>query len=142
MIIPATVVVGVGGQGSAIAAGVKGRLLDYAAERQQADVERQYIDKYVRVFAIDTVQQPEIHSQFPANAVWILKPGSAVQAVQSARLPETPGAPPDFLREWWPTSITTPGTFLAGAGALRAKGRLAYYLQGRGIAKAIADTVT
>lgn len=142
MIIPATVVIGVGGQGSSIALRVKQRLLDYAAERQQAERERQYIEKYVRVFSVDTKNEQAIHGQLSAESEWILQPGGAVQAVRNIQGPERPGTPPNFLREWWPKNIRTPGDFLAGAGAVRAKGRLAYYLQGQGIAANIAEAIT
>src|ERR1700704_2671897 len=108
MIIPATVVVGVGGQGSTIALRIKQRLLDYASERRQPQREREYIEKYVRVYAIDTKMEQEIHREFPANAIWILQPGGIPPMIQSVLKPPRDGVPPDFLRDWWPTHIHAP----------------------------------
>jgi hypothetical protein len=142
MIIPATVVVGVGGQGSTIALRMRERLLAYASERPQPERERAYINEYVRVFAVDTKYEQDIHSRFPANDVWILQPGNIPQLIRNIARPPRVGVSSQLLRDWWPSHLLAPGDFIAGAGAMRAKGRLAYYLQGDGIASRIADTVT
>lgn len=131
--IPLTVIVGIGGQGSAIAKGVHERLLDFADQHPDAYAERQLVERSVRLFAIDTVRHSDIEKGFSAGNYKILNPGSPDDTIMN---------PSAFDRDWWPSQIDQVGAFDKGAGMMRAKGRLAYRLQGHGLAARIVEYVT
>jgi hypothetical protein len=131
--IPLTVIVGIGGQGSAIAKGVHERLIDFAEQHPDAYAERQLVERSVRLFAIDTVRHPDIETGFSAGNYKILNPGSPDDTVMQRS---------GFDRDWWPAHIDQVGAFDKGAGMMRAKGRLAYRLQGHGLAARIVEYVT
>ncbi|MBI4497985.1 MAG: hypothetical protein HY689_08820 [Chloroflexi bacterium] len=137
--IPLTVIIGVGGQGAAIALGMKQRLLDYASERDEPEAEREYVERSVRIFAIDTRFEQDLHAAFPAGTTWVLQPGSVDHTIRTLL---APGARDSFFRTWWPSHAQVVGDFVEGAGGMRLKGRLAYYLAGQGVAETIAHAVT
>lgn len=138
--VPPTVIVGVGGQGSAIAKQVKQRLLQYAGEGSDPDQAQGEVRRSVRVFAVDTKWDDKIHPAITdaGDAVRVRTPRNASSVVTQLRKPN-PGD--DFFGRWWPTNIHNPGNFLEGAGGMRAKGRLAYYLDSKGIADSVSNAV-
>lgn len=133
--IPPSIIVGVGGQGSAIALGVKERLKEFARARATPLTEKAELDaieKSVRIFSVDIDHNTKINSQFTQNELLLLKPASPDAMIKSRT---------GNLDQWWPEHITQPGGFINGAGGMRAKGRLAYYMLGRRHAEQIADSV-
>ncbi|HQZ89221.1 MAG TPA: tubulin-like doman-containing protein [Thermomicrobiales bacterium] len=133
--IPPSIIVGVGGQGSAIALGVKERLKEFARARATPLTEKAELDaieKSVRIFSLDIDHNTAINSRFTQNELLLLKPASP-DAMIKART--------GYLEQWWPEHITQPGGFINGAGGMRAKGRLAYYMLGRKHAEQIANSV-
>jgi len=120
-----TVVVGVGGQGHAIANSVKERLVEFARARATPETERdaiEAVERSVRIFAIDIDHTATANGKPNPAGMLLLKPAAPDTTIK---------AKAGFLKEWWPSHIVAPGGFLAGAGAMRAKGRLAYYLLGK-----------
>ena len=127
------VIIGVGGFGCSIAAGVRERLTEFARARQNPEHHLQELERQVRFVAIDTNRFSSAMKNFTQAEQMVFSPPSPDALIQQRQ---------GLLKEWWPDHIQAVGPFVTGAGGMRAKSRLAYFLHGDAVSSKVQQLVS